>query len=318
MPGREEALLKKLVERNAGPLTEQAIRTIYREIISASIATEVSLKIAYLGPEVTYTHQAALQHFGSSVTYQPARSIAEIFSLVEHRQAHYGVIPIENSTEGVVVHSFDLLAETNLKIVAQTYLPIEHSLISDSTLDAVKQVYSKDNALGQCRQWLSRHLPYAEWVATESTTQAIQDTKKVPGRAAIAGKLAARWYQVPIIAENIQDKTDNVTRFLIIGKAEQNPSKPLGSGHDKSSYLFSLHDKPGALQHALQPFSKQSLNLSKIESRPSRKKPWDYYFFIDVIGHHQDPAMEQALAELKPLCAFVKWLGSYPNTTPVP
>ena len=314
VPDREEKLLQKLANINTGPLNEKAIRAIYREIISASIANESPLKIVYLGPEATYTHQAAVQHFGDSLHYQAEHTIADVFSSVSCGRAEYGVIPIENSTEGVVGHSFDLLAETSLSIIAQTYLPIEHCLISTSSLDSIKEVYSRDNALGQCRQWLNQTLPKAKWIATESTAEAVLNAKNADGRAAIAGKLAARLYDVSVVAKNIQDKADNVTRFLIISKEVCDPIDDRKEDDYKSSYLFSLHDKPGILQNALQPFSKQGVNLSKIESRPSRKKSWDYYFFIDIIGHHQDVKVQSAIGELQSLCVWLKWLGSYPNT----
>lgn len=309
---REEEVLRRLAELNRGPLDEKAIRAIYREVMSAAIALEKRLTIAYLGPAATFTHQAAMKKFGASVDYLALGTITDIFNAVEKGDADYGVIPIENSTEGAVFHSLDMLAETDLKIVAQIYMEITQHLISRSPLSEITQVYSKDNALGQCRRWLHRHLPHATCYEAESTTRAVEIARDTPGAAAIASALAAELIGVPIVAANIQDKADNTTRFLIIGRK---PSGPLGGGQDKSSYVFSLNDQPGALLTALEPFSRRGLNLTKIESRPSHRKAWDYYFFVDVIGHHEEPLVRAAIAELEQRCPFVKWLGSYPNTS---
>lgn len=308
---REEEVLQRLALLNGGPLDEKAIRAIYREIMSAAIALEKRLVIAYLGPPATFTHQAALRKFGASVDYLALGTITDIFTAVEKGDADYGVIPIENSTEGAVFHSLDMLAETDLKIVAQAYMEITQNLISRSPLAEITKVYSKDNALGQCRLWLHRHLPHAACLDADSTTRAVEIARDTPGVAAIASSLAAEIVGVPIVAANIQDKADNTTRFLIIGRKS---SRALGSGRDKSSYVFSLNDEPGALLTALAPFSERGLNLSKIESRPSKRKVWDYYFFVDVLGHHDEPQLRAAIAELEKRCPFVKWLGSYPNT----
>lgn len=308
---REEEVLQRLALLNGGPLDEKAIRAIYREIMSAAIALEKRLVIAYLGPPATFTHQAALRKFGASVDYLALGTITDIFTAVEKGDADYGVIPIENSTEGAVFHSLDMLAETDLKIVAQAYMEITQNLISRSPLAEITKVYSKDNALGQCRLWLHRHLPHAACLDADSTTRAVEIARDTPGVAAIASSLAAEIVGVPIVAANIQDKADNTTRFLIIGRKS---SRSLGSGRDKSSYVFSLNDQPGALLTALAPFSERGLNLSKIESRPSKRKVWDYYFFVDVLGHHDEPQLRAAIAELEKRCPFVKWLGSYPNT----
>jgi chorismate mutase / prephenate dehydratase len=313
VPSREEEIFQNLNAVNKGPLDEDAIRTIYREIISAAIALEKKLNIAYLGPKATYTHQAALKSFGRSVCYIPLLTISDVFSAVERNEADYGVIPVENSTEGVVSHSLDLLAETKLKIVSQIHLQISHCLLSNSPLKEIKKVFSKDNALGQCRQWLSRILPGVEKIEKESTASAVQFIKNNPETAAIASKITAEIYNVPIVAENIQDKTDNVTRFLIIG-TKSNALLESSGGKAKSSFVFSLNDESGALMLALNPFRERGINLTKIESRPSRKRAWDYYFFIDVAGHYKDQAIKEALDELKKNCPMVKWLGSYPDT----
>lgn len=311
VPSREEEVFRKLLAQNGGPLGERSIRAIYRQVISAAIALEKRLVVAYLGPEATFTHQAALQQFGESLDYLPLGSIPEVFATVQHGEADYGVVPIENSTDGAVgIRSLDLLVETDLKIVAQNYLRISHCLASQSDLAAIREVHSKDNALGQCRQWLSRHLPHARMVEIDSTAVAVQRAAEAPTVAAVASPIAAERYGVPIQYEDIQDRTDNITRFLIIGRE---CSPPTQHGNDRTSLVFSLHDKPGALLTALQIFSYRGLNLMKIESRPSRAKLWDYYFYVDIAGHHDDGPVQEVLTELHQHCPMVKWLGSYPN-----
>ena len=309
-PVRQENVIQNLLKLNEGPLPEEAIRSIYREVISAAIAFEKKISIAYLGPEATYTHQAAAKNFGSGLDYKPMWNIADVFAAVERGDTDYGVIPIENSTEGSVEDSLDLLVETELKIVAQIYLEISLCLISQSSPDKIEAVHSKDNALGQCRQWLARNLPGREQVETDSTAGAVRIAKTHPGVAAIASRIAAEVFEVPVLAENIQDKVENYTRFFVIGK---NPSEGLGEGRDRSSFVFSLKDEPGALQGALEPFARRNVNLCKIDSRPSRRRLWDYLFFIDVMGHRDDPEVSHAVAELGEICSMVKWLGSYPN-----
>ena len=311
VPKREEEVLRKLAEMNPGPLREKALRAIYREIMSAAIALEKPTRIAFLGPEATYTHQAALKKFGASLDYNPYVNIADVFQAVEKGDADYGVIPVENSTEGAVFHSLDLLAETELKIVAQIHLEIAHSLFSRSAVEEIVRVYSKDQALGQCRQWLQAHLPNAELIADSSTAAAVRRVREEAGAAAIAGSLAGRMYDVPEVAANIQDRAENITRFLVIGRET---TGPVENGENKTSLVVSIRDEVGALQKTIQPFSSRSINLCKIESRPSRRKPWDYYFFIDVIGHYEDAPVREAIRELEGYCPFVKWLGSYPNS----
>jgi chorismate mutase / prephenate dehydratase len=311
VPSREEAVFERLIAANPGPLTPAALKAVYREIISASVALQKELAIAYLGPEATFTHQAALKNFGSSLRFQPCATIPDVFTAVERGEADHGVVPIENSTEGAVFHSLDMLVETELKIVAQVFLPIEHCLISKEPLEKIKIVFSRDQALGQCREWLRRNLPAAPAEAMDSTAEAVRRARETPGAAAVASRLAAELYGVPIVAAGIQDRADNVTRFLVLGK---NVSPPLGQGRDKTSLVFSLHDQPGALLRALEPFSARGVNLSKIESRPSRQKVWHYYFFIDCLGHWEDAVIQEAVTALRRECPFVKWLGSYPNT----
>jgi chorismate mutase/prephenate dehydratase len=311
VPSREEQVFEKVCSYNQGTMPQNSLKAIYREIISASISLEKKLVIAYLGPEATYTHQAAIKNFGSSLSYKPLHTIQDVFADVECNASDYGVIPIENSSEGAVFHTLDMLVESDLKIVAQVYLPIEHCLISEGQLDSIKEVHSKDQALGQCREWLHRNLPTADLIDCASTGKAVKIAKGRPEIAAIASSLAAEQNDVPIVSKGIQDKSDNFTRFLIIGKRS---STPLGNGRDKTSIVLSINDKVGALATALEPFNRRNINLCKIESRPSRKKAWDYYFFIDFIGHFEEPEIQDAIKELESQCPMVKWLGSYPNT----
>lgn len=309
-PTREAQVMAKIAALNPGPITNRTLQSVYREVISGSIALEKRLVIGYLGPEATYTHQAAIQNFGVSLEYRAIKTIPDVFAEVEAGRADYGVIPIENSTEGAVFHSMDMLVESSLHICSQVYLSIEHCLISQSPLDQIKEVRSKDQALGQCREWLRANLPDAELVDVVSTADAVCTARETQGVAAVASDLSAHRYGVPVQARGIQDRDDNVTRFLVIGKTR---AQPLGHGRDKTSLVISLKDEPGALEKTLRPFGSRGINLSKIESRPSRKKAWDYLFFIDFIGHYEDATVQEALAELEEHCSFVKWLGSYPN-----
>ena len=310
---REDRVLHKVCGQNQGPMKDAALRAIYREVMSAAIALEKPLLIAYLGPEATNTHQAAIKKFGASVDYHGMATIGDIFTAVEKGEADYGVIPIENSTEGSVRDALDQFVDSDLKVVAQIYLEITHALISTSPLEKIEKVYSKDQALAQCRMWLQRHLPHAQVIDSASTSSAVQIAKKTPGTAAVASPLAAEYYGVPVVVPNIQDKPDNTTRFFVVGKQA---SGSVGGGRDMTSFLISLGDNaaahPGALLKMLLPLAKRGINLSKIESRPSKKRPWDYFFFIDVTGHYDDPAMREAIKQLHRFCPMVKWLGSYP------
>lgn len=309
-PTREAQVMAKVARLNPGPINNRTLQSVYREVISGSIALEKKLVIGYLGPEATYTHQAAICNFGVSLEYRAIKTIPDVFAEVEAGTADYGVVPIENSTEGAVFHSMDMLVESDLHICSQVYLPIEHCLISQSPLEQIKEVRSKDQALGQCRDWLREKLPNAEFIDVVSTAEAVCTAKEDGSVAAVASALSAQRYGVPIQARGIQDRDDNVTRFLVVGKTR---AKPLGDGRDKTSLVISLKDEPGALEKTLRPFASRGINLSKIESRPSRKKAWDYLFFIDFIGHYEDELAQAALSELEAHCDFVKWLGSYPN-----
>ena len=309
-PAREEQVFKKLEDLNGGPLTKDSLQIIYREVISASIALEKKMVIGYLGPEATYTHQAAVNNFGSTLDYRALPDIPEVFQAVEQGECDYGVVPIENSTEGAVNRSLDLLVETELTIIAQVYLKVEHSLFSMLPLNQIEEVRSKDQALAQCGEWLRRNLPKARLVPYTSTAEAVRSLSSDKRSAAIAGKLAGRIYQVPLQAEGIQDRKNNVTRFLVVARKSLPKRENVNY---RTSLVLSLPDQIGALQNALKPFPERSLNLCKIESRPSRLKTWDYYFFVDFIGHREDEKVMEVMAELEKLCPLVKVLGSYPD-----
>ena len=311
-PSREEQVFEKIEGLNKGPMPNDSLCAIYREVISSSIALEKDLVIGYLGPEATFTHQAAIKNFGSSLSYKPLSDIPDVFSEVERSECDYGVVPVENSTEGAVNRSLDLLVDTELTIIAQVYLKIEHCLFSTSPLREIQKVSSKDHALAQCGDWLRRNLPSARLENATSTAEAVRTAKDASGTGAIAGALAGRLYDVPCLAEGIQDRKDNLTRFLVVGR------NPLARREDieyKTSLVLSLTDQVSALQEGLRPFGDRGINLCKIESRPSRLKPWDYFFFVDFLGHRDDEPVSEAIAELENICPFIKCIGSYPNTS---
>ena len=311
-PHREKEILSRLKSLNRGPLTQDAIEAIYREIMSFSISLEKKVAIAYLGPPVTYTHQAAQKKFGSSVDYTPCAGISDVFAEVQNGRSEYGVVPVENSTEGAVNHTLDLFIDSDLKIYAEIYLPIHHHLMSiGNPLSSITQVYSKDQVFGQCRLWLESHLRGTQLVETASTGEAAQivaNNTNREGIACIASKIASDVYGLKVLASAIEDNANNTTRFLVVAR---NEAKPTPS--DKTSIVFEIKDKTGALHDILVPFKKAGINLTKIESRPSKKKVWSYFFFVDFEGHHGDTRIQKALKELERHCTFFKILGSYPK-----
>lgn len=309
-PEREEALLRRLIERNKGRLPEKSIRAIYREIMSAALALEDDLKIAYLGPEGTWTHQAAIKKFGHSVAYSSQPNFAEVFDQVTRRQADYGVVPIENSTEGAVSHTLDLFVDSPLQICAQILLRIENGLMASIPREQIKTLYSHPQVFGQCRNWILRNFPEADLVEVSSTTRAAQLARDnaAQGAAALGGALAAEMNGLEMLESSIQDRATNTTRFLVIGEKTCPPT-----GKDRTSILFAIHDRPGSLVRALQAFDQFQINMSKIESRPSKRKDWEYVFYVDLSGHCDDPELKDAIEELEKHCSMVKLLGSYPD-----
>ena len=308
-PHRERAVFQRLRKLNPGPITEASLRAIYREVMSSALYLEKSLKIAYLGPEATFTHQAAIRKFGSSLQYVALRTIGEVFSEVNRDRADYGVVPVENSTEGVVTHTLDMFVDSELKIVAQIVLPIQHCLISRFKHAAIKRIYSHPQALGQCRYWLQNHFPEAEILETSSTTRAAQLAATEKNVAAIASSLAAERYKLSVLDVDIQDNPANATRFLVLGRQCSPPT-----GKDRTSLMINIADEVGALHRVLGVFRKFRINMTKIESRPSKRKAWDYFFFIDCDGHAEDKKLSKAIVELQKTSNRVKVLGSYPNS----
>jgi chorismate mutase/prephenate dehydratase len=308
VPEREQGILDELARLNPGPLPGGAIRAIWSEILSASRCLQRPFRVSYLGPSGTNTHLAALRHFGSSAELLPVRSIPEVFEEVERGRADVGVVPIENSSEGVVNHTLDGLIDSELLICGEASLEIHHHLLSRATeLAAIKRVFSHPQALAQCRGWLARHLPEVEVVETASTSVAAEQAVLDAGTAAVASELASRLYRLPVLRERIEDHANNVTRFFVIGRRAAGRT-----GRDKTSILFSIRDEVGTLYRILEPFAAARLSLTKIESRPTRRRPWEYVFFVDFEGHRDDPVTQGVLAAVRERCLFLKVLGSYP------
>lgn len=309
-PEREAQVLRRAMERNQGPLSDEEMARLFREIMSACLALENPVKVAYLGPEGTFTQQAALKHFGHSAVALPFSAIDEVFREVEAGAVHYGVVPVENSTEGVVNHTLDNFMGSNLKICGEVELRIHHNLlVSDITnTQNISRVYSHSQSLGQCRKWLDAHYPKAERIAVSSNAEAARRLKGEWNAAAIAGSMAAELYGLTVLAEKIEDQPDNSTRFLIIG-SQAVPT----SGIDKTSIVVAMRNEPGALHNILEPFYRHKIDLTRVETRPSRTGVWTYVFFIDFVGHVDDPLISQLLKEVAGRAADLKLLGSYPK-----
>ncbi len=309
VPSREKEIFRRLSGLNRGPLPEKSVHAIYREILSASRALEAPLVVAYFGPEATYTHMAARDRFGSSTSYIPMPSIPDVFQEVKQGRADCGVVPIENSTEGVVTHTLDMLVEADVKICAEVILEVHHYLLSRSgKAEDIRQIVSHPQALAQCRRWLTGKYPKIPANEASSTAQAAQMAAQDPALAAVASQLAKELYGLETVQANIEDQANNITRFLVIGGQTPRPS-----GEDKTSIVFSVKDEVGVLHRMLDPFAKNRINLSKIESRPLKQKPWEYVFFLDLEGHIQEPRIQRALKKLEKSCLFIKILGSYPS-----
>jgi len=307
-PSREKIVVERLKSLNRGPLDAREIELIMETIFRVYRSYSGPFTIAYLGPAGTFTHQAALKRFGERDRYVPCKTIGHVFQEVEKQHADFGVVPIENSNEGVVTHTLDMFLESDLVVNSEILLEIHHCLLSSqSKISRIKKIYSHPQALGQCRQWLEEHLPSAQQVETESTIQAVQLAKKAGLAAAIAPETAAAIYQMKVVADSIEDYRENITRFLVIGKTSAQRS-----GNDKTSILFSIKDRVGALHDMLVPFKNHQINLTRIESRPTRRKAWEYVFFVDFYGHVDDEKVKSALKELSQQCVYMRVLGSYP------
>jgi chorismate mutase / prephenate dehydratase len=308
-PHRERAVFERVEKLNSGPITNEQLRAIYREIMSSALALEKTMSIAYLGPEATFTHQAAIKRFGSSLKYASQKTIADVFTEVAKNRADYGVVPVENSTEGVVTHTLDMFVDSDVKIVSQIVLRVQQCLMSNSPRTKIKKLYAHPQSLAQCRGWIQNHLPRVEIVETSSNARSAELAAKEKFTAAIGGILAAEKYGLEILEQDIQDNATNSTRFLVLGRTCSPPT-----GDDRTSLMVSVSDKVGALHEAIAAFRKFKINLTKIESRPSKRKAWEYFFFIDCAGHFQGAKVAQAIQRLGAHCNFVKILGSYPNT----
>src|SRR2546427_2904945 len=308
-PHRERAVFQRICKLNPGPITEESLRAIYREIMSSALSLEKSMIVAYLGPEATFTHQAAIRRFGSSLHYSAQKTIADVFNEVSKNRADYGVVPVENSTEGIVTHTLDMFVDSDLKIVSEIVLRAQHCLLSNWRLSQIKKLYAHPQALGQCRGWVQTHLPRVEIIETSSNARSAEFAAKEKASAAIAGVLAAEKYGLRIIEQDIQDNAANATRFLVLGRRCSPPT-----GNDRTSVMFSIVDRVGALYQSLAPFRRYRINMTKIESRPSKRKAWEYFFFVDCDGHMNDRKVAKALVLLAEHCSYVKVLGSYPNS----
>ncbi len=306
---RESMVINRLISMNNGPLTDKMVRHFFGEIIAASREIQKPQQVGYLGPEATFTHIAAMSHFGSSVSFVPQPSIRDVFMEVEKGACQYGVVPVENSIEGAVNYTLDLFYESDLKICAEIYQSISHDLLSKTgNLEDIQVIYSHPHAFAQCRKWLRKHLPGCSLKECGSTASAAKMASENPQSAAISSHEAAQMYHLNVVASRIEDISRNITRFLVIGKEEVRKT-----GRDKTSIMFVTAHIPGALYRILQPIAAAGLNMVKLESRPARHEKWSYVFFADLEGHMQDVPMKTTVEEMKNICLFLKWIGSYPR-----
>ncbi|MCS7164646.1 MAG: prephenate dehydratase [Thermodesulfovibrio sp.] len=307
-PVREKNIIEKILKLNKGPFPDDVVKTLFREILSATLALQESQKISYLGPEGTFTHLAAIKYFGSFAQFEPEDNIRSIFECVEKGLTKFGVVPIENSNEGTVTYTLDMFMEYEVKIAGEIIIPITHNLLSlTGEKEKIKKIYSHPHAKAQCREWLRKNMPDIPVYDVASTAEAARQASLDEEVAAIASEFAANIYGLKFVAKHIEDYKNNYTRFFILGKTF--PSK---TGSDKTSIMFSLQDKPGALYNALKPFKDSGINLTKIESRPAKMRKWEYIFFVDFVGHIEDETVMKTLEEVENYCIQLVHLGSYP------
>jgi chorismate mutase/prephenate dehydratase len=308
-PDRESLVLRRIQNLNPGPLSNETAMRFFRELMSACLALEKPLDVAFLGPEGTFSQQATFKHFGHAVKTIPVASISAVFDAVENGSCAFGVVPIENSTEGVISHTLDCLLTSALQICGEVEIRVHQNLLTHAkNLNEITDIYSHAQSLAQCRQWLEKNLPNASQTPVSSNAEAARLVATNPSAAAIAGVIAAEIYELPILVANIEDDANNTTRFIIIGKQLATPT-----GHDKTTLVVSTDNRAGALYRMLEPFAKTNVDMLSIESRPSRQGLWDYVFFIDIVGHSDDENVAQALTELKTKVSMFKRLGSYPQ-----
>ncbi len=308
-PEREAQVLRRMAEINPGPLSSEKVAQVYRQIMSACLALEEPLKVAYLGPEGTFTQQATLKQFGDSVVGTPMVTVDDVFREVTSESCNYGVVPVENSSEGVVNHTLDNFLSSNLQICGEVELRVHHNLMvsSEATAD-IKRIYSHQQTLGQCRRWLNGHYPNVPRLTTSSNAEAARRVAEEKDAAAIAGEIAAEIYDLNIVSRQIEDESDNTTRFIVVGREKIGPS-----GNDKTSIVVSTHNQPGALYKLLEPFHRHGVSLTSIETRPSRTGMWSYVFFIDFEGHYEDELIQKVMDEIDSDALEVRLLGSYPR-----
>ncbi len=310
VPEREEKIFASLRALNLGPYSNEAIEIIFREILSASLALESPLKVAYLGPEATFTHLASIKRFGLSAKFFPQESIPDVFQAVELGHTDYGVVPIENSTEGIVSYTLDLFSDhPQIKICGEIKIPIVHNLLSrEPKLSSIRKIYSHSQALAQCRSWIESHLPEAKLIGVTSTAKAAEIVTREKNVAAIASEYAATHYHLKILQKHLEDHANNHTRFVVIGKQECQ-----STGKDKTSVMISTKDEPGILYQLLTPLAREKINLTKIESRPLKGRAWEYLFFVDLDGHQHDEKVSRALKAMEKYSSILRVLGSYPR-----
>ncbi len=307
-PEREAQILQRLLQANCGPLSDAGVRQVFTEIISHCRALEAPLRVAYLGPHGTFSEAAVFQRFGQATEGVPADSIDGVFTAVENGTASYGMVPVENSTEGAIGRTLDLLLDSNLNICGEVLLQVHQCLLSNENDPAlIRKVYSHPQSFGQCQDWLNAHLPHAERITASSNADAARLAAEESFAAAVAGEQAAANFRLKVLAQNIEDDARNTTRFLVIGKQNVAPS-----GRDKTSLVMSAPNRPGAVHNLLLPLAQHGVSMTKLESRPSRTGLWEYVFYVDIEGHQTDPEVAAALAQLRQIAAFVKVLGSYP------
>lgn len=307
-PERESQVLRQVLDRNDGPLNDEVLLRLFREIMSACLAQQEPLKIGFLGPEGTFSQQAAIKHFGHSARGLPLSSIEEVFQEVEAGHADFGVVPVENSGQGTIQSTLDMFLTSQLKICGEVELHVHQYLMSRTgRLEDIDRVYSHPMSLAQCKTWLRQNLPKAEKIPVASNAEAARRARTADDAAAIAGESAGHVYGLKVVSGPVEDRPDNTTRFLVLGRELFSPS-----GHDRTSLLVFVRDQPGALYNVLSPFAKHGVSMNRIESRPSHTGRWQYSFFIDVSGHVEDAPVKQALSELGIYAADVKVLGSYP------
>ena len=309
-PEREAQVLRRIKERNPGPLAAETVALLFREIMSACLALERPITVAYLGPKGTFSERATVKQFGLAADAMPMPSIDEVFRAVESGAADFAVVPVENSTEGAVGRSLDLMPQTPMQVCGEVVVRIHHHLMSKArpkALGDIRRVFSHGQSLAQCHEWLNANLPNAERVAVASNAEAARRAAEEPASAAVAGEMAAEHYKLEILASNIEDEPNNTTRFLVLGDYQPKPS-----GRDKTSLILSARNRAGAVYEMLTPFATRGVSMTKFESRPSRVALWEYLFFVDIEGHRDDGNVADALEEVNRIAGYLKVLGSYP------